>query len=170
MTRLKDGESREYVVPLRQEWLKVPKWRRSKRAVAALQQFMFRHTKADSIKMSRWVNELIWQHGGKNPPAKIKVSVKKEKEFASVELAELPAKAKRLEEKKAEAEKKKAKLVEKLKEKAEKKKKAKEDKKEKKAEKKKSQKELLADLEAAKEAEKKKQAKMTKKQEMQMKK
>ena len=30
--------------------------------------------------MSRWVNEEIWKHGIKNPPAKIKVSVTTNKE------------------------------------------------------------------------------------------
>ena len=96
---------RIYTVPLRSEWLKVPKWRRSKRASAALRAFLLRHTKAKEVKLSRWVNEEIWESGGKNPPPRIKVKVTKEEDIARVELLELPPRALRI----AEAEKKKVK-------------------------------------------------------------
>lgn len=126
---MKINESRNYIVPLRKGWLKVPRWRRSKRAVAELKKFLERHTKADEIKLSNWINELIWAHGGKNPPAKIAIKVelkeeeigktKKEKiKVAYADLQVLTKRAERIEDKakktKAERDKKKS-----LKEKAE---------------------------------------------------
>ena len=37
---------RTYNVPLRREWLKAPKYKRSKKAIAALKQFVAKHMKA----------------------------------------------------------------------------------------------------------------------------
>lgn len=99
---------RIYNIPLRREWLKSPKWRRSKKAIAAIESYLLKHTKVSTIKLSRWINEAVWEKGGKNPPAKItlKVNIDKEKSIARAELAEMPAKAKRkLERKKKEEEK-----------------------------------------------------------------
>ncbi len=116
---MKDKETRIYTVPLRREWSMVPKWRRTKRASLALRRFILKHSKADEVKFSRWVNEELWSHSIKHPPSKIKVTVtttkekskKKDKEIekliARVELAELPSRAKRI-EKKEQLEKKKA--------------------------------------------------------------
>jgi len=74
-----------------------PKWRRSKKAINVIQAYLVRHTKVENIKLSRWVNEAIWEKGGKNPPGKItlKVRIDKEKNIAWAELAELPKKATR---------------------------------------------------------------------------
>jgi len=44
---------RTYNVPLRREWLKAPKYRRSKKAVAALRQFLQKHMKSDVVKLSK---------------------------------------------------------------------------------------------------------------------
>ncbi len=119
---MKVKESRNYIVPLRRAWLKTPRWRRSKKAISALREFLLKHTKADEINISRWINELIWSHGGKNPPAKVTVKIEmKEEEIgkgskkrtikvAYADLTILPARAKRIDEKKkAEASKRKAK-------------------------------------------------------------
>jgi large subunit ribosomal protein L31e len=71
---------RVYNVPLRREYLKVPRWRRSKKAVKALRQFLGKHMKSDRIKLSTTLNEHVWKHGGKNPPHHVKVAVAKDKE------------------------------------------------------------------------------------------
>lgn len=104
---------RIYNIPLRRDWLKVPKWRRSKKAISVIQLFLERHTKVDNILLSKWVNEEVWANGGKSPPGKItlKVQIDKEKGIARAELAELPAAAKRLAESKKKSEDK-AKKVE----------------------------------------------------------
>ncbi|MEM2873887.1 MAG: 50S ribosomal protein L31e [Candidatus Nanoarchaeia archaeon] len=102
-----------YNIPLRREWLKAPKWRRSKKAISAIKLYLKKHTKVPNIKLSKWINEKIWARGGKKPPSKItvKVEIDKEKEIAKAELAELPEAAKRLAEKKKKQEEK-AKKVE----------------------------------------------------------
>ncbi|MBU0457749.1 MAG: 50S ribosomal protein L31e [Nanoarchaeota archaeon] len=69
---------RTYNVPLRKEFMKVPVWRKTKKAVAALRQFLERHMKSDNIKIGKEVNDLLWKHGIKNPPHHIKVNVTKD--------------------------------------------------------------------------------------------
>ncbi len=118
---MKVNETRNYIVPLRKGWLKVQVWRRSKRAVAELKTFLLKHTKADNINLSRWINELIWENGGKNPPAKISVKVtlkeesgknKEKVKVAYADLAVLSKRSERIESKaktaKEEKEKKKS--------------------------------------------------------------
>ena len=97
---------RVYNVPLRREYMKVTSWRRAKKAVKALRQFIAKHMKSDDIILGRYVNKELWKHGIKNPPHHIKISAKKDdKGKVIVELAELPAKAKREIEKQEKAKK-----------------------------------------------------------------
>jgi len=108
---------RVYNVPLRKEFRKVARWRRTEKAVTALRQFVVKHMKSEDVNISKYANQLLWKNGIKNPPHHVKVSVKKDdKGKVMVELAELSASDKRdlenlksLEKKKEdkEAEKKK---------------------------------------------------------------
>jgi large subunit ribosomal protein L31e len=198
MVRIKVGDKRTYTVPLRKEWLKVPRWRRSKRAVDALHSYLEKHTKTENVKISNWLNQAIWKDGGKNPPAKVEIEVKIENRkvqdkktkkeidvpFAVAELATLPKRAERLTKKKEERNKKlkldakpKTESVPQITGKDPKelakslKEKLTAKKKESPAEKKKSAKDLAAELHAAEEKLKedaKKQAKPTKGQEANM--
>ncbi len=106
---------RVYNVPLRREYMKVVSWRRAKKAVKALRQFIAKHMKSDNVILGKYVNKELWKHGIKNPPHHVKISAKKDdKGKVMVELAELPAKAKREIEKqeKSKKEKEKAKKEE----------------------------------------------------------
>ncbi len=145
---------------LRRGFIHVPTWRKSKRAAVEIKEQIMHYCKVNDVKVSKWVNEAIWAHGAKSPPPKIKLKldIDKEKKIAKVELAELPAAAKRLAEKqkKAEAEAKKKEDVKKAKE-------VKEEKKETKTE------EKLEDKKEETKEEKKEQAVMTKQQELAMK-
>ncbi len=69
---------RTYNVPLRKEFLKVPRWRRTKKAVDALRQFLVKHMKSEKVKLGKELNEEIWKHGIRNPPHHIKVNVTKD--------------------------------------------------------------------------------------------
>jgi len=94
---------REYNIPLRKEWLKVPRYRRAKKAIKAIREFLARHMRADfeKIKVGRWLNEEMWKHGIKRPPHHIKVKTTKNDEgVVKVELTKLPKEA--LEEAKRE--------------------------------------------------------------------
>ncbi len=103
---------REYIVPLRKEWLKVPKYKRANKAVKALKQFIARHMKVydrdlRKIKVEIDLNNEMRFRGMKKPPAKIKVKAKKfDDGIVKVELVDIPAniKFKRLKEEKKKAE------------------------------------------------------------------
>lgn len=87
---------RVYNVPLRKEFQKVARWRRTEKAVTALRQFVAKHMKSEDVKISKYTNKLLWKHGIKNPPHHVKISAKKDdKGKVMVELAELSAKDKR---------------------------------------------------------------------------
>lgn len=116
---------REYIVPLRREWLKVPKYKRANKAAKALKQFMVRHMKVydrdlRKIKLDIDLNNEIRFRGIKKPLAKVKVkAIKYSTGIVRVALVDIPEgiKFKRLRE-----EKKKLKLDKKAKEKDEEKK------------------------------------------------
>jgi large subunit ribosomal protein L31e len=69
---------RTYNVPLRKEFRKVPRYKKSKKAVTALKQFLVKHMKSDNVKVGKSINEEIWKHGIKNPPHHVKVTVTKD--------------------------------------------------------------------------------------------
>jgi len=75
MTDLK----REYVVPLRRKTRTAPKWRRSKKAVCVLKDFIKKHMKTDSVILCPELNEKLWANGIKNPPGKVSVIALKTK-------------------------------------------------------------------------------------------
>ena len=87
---------REYTIPLRREFLKVPRYKRANKAIKAIKQFLVRHMKVydrdlNKIKIDKYVNEEIWFRGIKKPPVKIKIkAIKKEDGTVFVELAEIP--------------------------------------------------------------------------------
>ena len=93
---------RQYVIPLRKEWLKAAMYKRSKKASKAAKEFLAHHMKVEisDVKTGKWLNQEVWKHGGKNPPHKVKVNVTKdEKGIVMAELAELSEKAKKIEAK-----------------------------------------------------------------------
>ncbi len=69
---------RTYNIPLRREWLKVAKYRRAKKAVKAVKQFLIKHMKSEEVKVGKYINLEIWKHGIKNPPHHVKVNVTKD--------------------------------------------------------------------------------------------
>ncbi len=99
---------RVYNVPLRKEFQKVARWRRTEKAVSALRQFIAKHMKSENVIIGRYANQLLWKNGIKNPPHHVKVNAQKdEKGRVTVELVDLPAKAKKELEKEKELKKKK---------------------------------------------------------------
>lgn len=97
---------RTYNVPLRQGTRNAPNWRRTKKAVSVLREFLAQHMKSENVKISKAVNEKLWEHGIKNPPHHIKVTVTKDEKgvvYAKLFGEKEPVKAK--ETKKAPARK-----------------------------------------------------------------
>ena len=94
---------RTYNVPLRKEFLKVPKYKRAKKAVTALKQFLVKHMKSDNVKIGKYLNDEIWKHGIKNPPHHVKLNAVKDKEgLITAELVGAPVEEKEEEETKKE--------------------------------------------------------------------
>lgn len=86
---------REYVVPLKKGVLKVPHYRRAKKAIRVLKEFIAKHMKVRDrdlrkVKVDIHLNNELWFRGIKKPANKIKVKAKKIGEIVYVELAEVP--------------------------------------------------------------------------------
>ncbi len=86
---------REYIVPLRREFLKVANYRKARRAVKTLKQFLAKHMKVENrdvrlVKLDNTVNHELWYRGIKNPLHKIKVKAVKRDGIVYVQLAEIP--------------------------------------------------------------------------------
>lgn len=104
---------RTYNVPLRKEYMKAPRWNRTKKAVTALRQFLAKHMKSENVLLSKGLNEEIWKHGIQNPPHHIKIkAVKDDKGVVKADLfdAEKPASKKNKTDKKEVKSKKEAKV------------------------------------------------------------
>ncbi|MEK6905511.1 MAG: 50S ribosomal protein L31e [Nanoarchaeota archaeon] len=108
---------RTYNVPLRKEYMKAPRWNRTKKAVIALRQFLAKHMKSENVLLSKELNEEMWKHGIQNPPHHVKVNaVKDDKGVVKADLfaVEKPASkrtpAEKKEHKAAKKEIKKAKV------------------------------------------------------------
>ena len=92
---------REYIIPLRKKWAKVPRYKRANKAIKAIKEFLARHMKIRDrdlrkIKIDKYLNETVWFRGIRNPPSKIKVKAIKEHGTGEVraELSEMPEKIK----------------------------------------------------------------------------
>ena len=87
---------REYIVPLRKGWLKVPKYKRANKAVKTLKEFIAKHMKIydkdlRKIKVDSLVNNEIRFRGMRKPLSKIKVTAKKyDNGTVKVELVDIP--------------------------------------------------------------------------------
>lgn len=86
---------REYIIPLRREFIKKPYYKRSRRAAITIKQFIAKHMKVaerdtDKVKLDVYLNNEIWARGKSNPPAKIKVRAVKEGDIVNVTFAEMP--------------------------------------------------------------------------------
>lgn len=87
---------REYIVPLRAGWLKVPMYKRAKKAVKTLKEFMVKHMKVydrdlRKIKVDIYLNNEIRFRGMKKPLHQVKVkAIKYDNGDVIVKLAELP--------------------------------------------------------------------------------
>jgi len=98
-TEAKTELERIYVIPLLKEWSKVPRYKRAKKAIRAIREFIVRHMKIrdrdlNKVRINKYVNEEIWFRGIKKPPHKIKVKAIKEGDIVRVELVDFKDKLK----------------------------------------------------------------------------
>lgn len=64
---------RLYTIPLRKDWLKSPKYRRSKKSISIIRTFISKHMKNSSVKIGSMLNEEILKRGKRSPPHKVRV-------------------------------------------------------------------------------------------------
>lgn len=155
-----------YVIPLRREFLKAPRYKRAKKTLKVIKKFLIRHLKIrdkdeKKIKIDAIVNEAIWCRGIKHPPQKITVKVKKQDDEFVVTFVSLPSKFKE-EEKRLKKKQEKLEKIRAEKERVKKKKKAEEEAKKAEQEKKEKEKEKTEE-EKKEEQEEKEKDKLLKK-------
>ena len=146
---------RTYNVPLRKEWLKAPRYKRAKKAVTALREFLARTFRVEivNVKIGIHANLLIWKHGMQNPPHHIKVHAVKDDNMVKAELEGIAYEDYKPAPKKEEKKPGIAGKIQELKETAGKKEEKKEAKEEKKPEKKEEHKEVKKEKPAEKKPE-----------------
>lgn len=69
---------RTYNVPLRTGFRNTARYKKTKKAVTTLREFLAKHMKSDKILIGKNLNKFLWKHGIKNPPHHVKVTVIKE--------------------------------------------------------------------------------------------
>ena len=90
---------RNYVIPLREKCRKVPRYKKTNKAIKTIKEFLVKHMKVrdrdlKKIKINKYLNEMIWFRGIRNPPHKIKVRAIKEGENVTVFPVEISDKLK----------------------------------------------------------------------------
>ncbi|MBM3232976.1 50S ribosomal protein L31e [Candidatus Pacearchaeota archaeon] len=86
---------REYIIPLRRIWIRVPQYERTGKAVKAIKQFIAKHMKVtdrdvNKVKLDIFFNNDLWFKGRTNPPGKVRVKAKKEGDIVHVTFVETP--------------------------------------------------------------------------------
>jgi large subunit ribosomal protein L31e len=119
---------REYIIPIKKYILTVPRYKRAKKAVKVVKQFLAKHMRVEDrdlnlVKIDISLNNELWFRGIKKPANKIKVKAVKRDGIVYAELAEIPEVVKfkiaREEKRKAAASKTKKKAPKKTKEEVE---------------------------------------------------
>ena len=78
---------RTYVIPMRKNFIRRAKYKRAKRAVNIVREFLEKHMKSSDVKLGNMINRELWKRGIKNPPGKIKVvAIKDDKGSEKAEL------------------------------------------------------------------------------------
>ncbi len=81
---------RIYNIPLRKEFQKAPRHKKSSKAIRAIKEFVSKHMKSENIIIGKYLNNKIWENGPKNPPHKVSVKVTKDENGTKVELVDAP--------------------------------------------------------------------------------
>ena len=69
---------RTYIIPLRRNFIRRARYKRAKRAVNIVREFLTKHMKSDDVKLGNMLNLALWKRGMESPPGKIKVTVTKD--------------------------------------------------------------------------------------------
>ncbi len=86
---------REYVIPLREKSMVVPRYRKTPKAIKTIKEFLARHMGVENrdlkkVKLDKDLNQFLWARGIKKHPHKIKVKAVKEKGIVTAYLVDYP--------------------------------------------------------------------------------
>jgi large subunit ribosomal protein L31e len=82
--------TRVYVVPLGVAF-EAPAYRRAKVTIRIIREFVKRHMKAAEVSIGKDVNELVWAHGIRHPPRRLRLEMDRDEDgLVSVKLAPEP--------------------------------------------------------------------------------
>jgi ribosomal protein L31E len=101
------ADERLLTIPLRSQWLKVPKNRRAGRSVKTIRAYISRHMKVseDVVKVSSKLNSSMWVRGAARPPPSVRVKTSLDAEAGLLHAMlpdEKPPEPKKAEKEKAE--------------------------------------------------------------------
>lgn len=86
---------REYNIPLREKTKFAPRYKKTKKAIRTVKEFLVKHMKIRDrdlrkIKIDKYLNEAMWSRGIRHPPHHIKVKATFENGIVRAELVEYP--------------------------------------------------------------------------------
>ena len=79
-------EEKLFIINLRREFIKKPIYRRSKKAITAVKEYISKHLKVKEVKIGGHLNQEILKRGRRHPPPKVKVNAYVEEDIGYVEL------------------------------------------------------------------------------------
>lgn len=93
-------KERTYIINVRKEVAKVPRYKKTSKAVKAVRNFIKKHMKNEDVRLGNYLNAKIWSQGNKHPPVKyhIKATEKedeKNNKHVFVELVDAPVEVKK---------------------------------------------------------------------------
>src|SRR3989344_3811168 len=71
------ADEKIFIISLRKEVLKTPIYKRAKKAISTVKNYIKKHLKVEEVKLGENLNKKIWEKGSKKPPGKIKGKAKK---------------------------------------------------------------------------------------------
>jgi len=92
-----------FTIPLRKDWLKAPRYKRGKRAIHSLRDYLSKHLKKE-VRIGKYLNSEIWARGNRKPPARVKIRIEEDKDKLTAELINAPREIKKEEKKKGKLE------------------------------------------------------------------
>lgn len=88
---------REYIIPLRKKYQLAARYKKTPKAVKTVKEFLVKHMQirdrdTNKIKIDKFLNEILWFNGIRNPPHKVRVKAVKEGDIIRVYAVDLPKK------------------------------------------------------------------------------
>ena len=104
-----------YTINLGKQLKNTPRWRRSRRAMNIIRNYLKKHMKAEKVKIGKSITESVWKRGDQKPPSKIRIkAILTDEDIVKAEILGVifPEELKKPEKKKEKKEEKKEEVKE----------------------------------------------------------